>query len=83
LNASGRTAVARVLHAAAAFALEGRAMKSTCLHGTAQSARDAITGGALLEPQLFDAGIEAIRAWPVRADAALWYASFWAEGVRR
>ena len=53
------------------------------LIGILLGAREPIVSGGLLEPQLFDAAIEAIRAWASRADAALWYAIFWAEGVRR
>jgi hypothetical protein len=45
-------------------------------------ARDPIVQGGLLEPEQFDQSLDALRLWAGRPDAALWYAIFWAEGIR-
>lgn len=45
-------------------------------------AREPIVKGGLLEPEQFDRALDALRLWAGRPDAALWYAIFWAEGIR-
>ena len=47
------------------------------------AAREPMVSGGLLEAGAFDDAIAALRAWACRPDVALWYAIFWAEGVRR
>ena len=51
--------------------------------GLLASAREQIVRGGLLEPDVFDHAVAALRLWAGRPDAALWYSIFWAEGVRR
>jgi SAM-dependent methyltransferase len=52
------------------------------LHGILAGAREAILSEGRLDPAAFEAGLEALRAWAARPDAALWFAICWAEGVR-
>ena len=52
------------------------------LIGVLRGAREGILA-AHLDPVLFDQGLLALREWGGRADAALWYAMAWAEGLRR
>jgi hypothetical protein len=37
----------------------------------------------LLEPDVFEDSAAALRAWKHRPDAAIWFATAWAEGARR
>ena len=53
------------------------------LIGILAGAREPIIAGDLLEARAVDGTLEAIRTWALRPDATLWYALFWAEGVRR
>jgi ubiquinone/menaquinone biosynthesis C-methylase UbiE len=50
--------------------------------GILVGARDAIIATAGFEPHAFDQGIASFQQWRNRADAAMWYAISWAEGVR-
>lgn len=52
------------------------------LIGVIDSAREAIVSGGLLPRDEFGRAIDELRRWAARPDAALWYAIFWAEGVR-
>jgi ubiquinone/menaquinone biosynthesis C-methylase UbiE len=45
-------------------------------------ARETILAQGLLDSEVFDQGVAALRAWGRRPDAAFWYAIAWAEGVR-
>jgi SAM-dependent methyltransferase len=47
-----------------------------------EGARETILTHGLLEPEYCEEGIAALHAWMRRSDAALWYATCWAEGVR-
>lgn len=47
-----------------------------------EEARDLVVGGNLIVRGAFDGALEALRAWAVLPDAAIWYARSWAEGVR-
>jgi SAM-dependent methyltransferase len=47
-----------------------------------EGAKEAMLSQALLEPEYFAQGVDAVRAWGRRPDAAFWYAIAWAEGVR-
>jgi len=50
--------------------------------GVLQGARESVlAGGALPDPEI-EAGIDALRSWSERPDAALWYATCWAEARR-
>lgn len=53
------------------------------LIGVIAGARAKVVELGLLEEAAFDAGIDALRAWSQRRDAAIWYAMAWAEGRRR
>lgn len=53
------------------------------LIGVIAGARAAVVEMGLLEAEAFDAGVDALRAWGRRGDAAIWYAMAWAEGRRR
>jgi SAM-dependent methyltransferase len=46
-----------------------------------EGARDTILAGSLLDPQVFDDGVGALKAWSRRPDAAFWFAICWAEGL--
>lgn len=46
-------------------------------------AREGIVADGILDASSFDDGIEALKAWKDRPDAAMWFAIAWAEGVRR
>jgi SAM-dependent methyltransferase len=50
------------------------------LVGLLSGAREAIT--ALIAPREFDLGLQALRAWAARPEAAFWYAISYAEGVK-
>jgi SAM-dependent methyltransferase len=52
------------------------------LAGILEGAKESILSEALLDPVYFAQGVEAVRAWGRRPDAAFWYAVSWAEGVR-
>ena len=52
------------------------------LIGVVRGARQAIVSHGLLDPELFDEAIEALKKWGGRPDAAVWYAIAWAEGLR-
>jgi ubiquinone/menaquinone biosynthesis C-methylase UbiE len=45
-------------------------------------ARETILAQGLLDREMFDQGVAALRVWGRRPDAAFWYAIAWAEGVR-
>ncbi len=45
-------------------------------------ARQAIVTQGGLDEARFDAGVTALEAWGRRPDAALWYCTFWAEGIK-
>jgi ubiquinone/menaquinone biosynthesis C-methylase UbiE len=45
-------------------------------------ARETILAQGLLDLEMFDQGVAALRVWGRRPDAAFWYAIAWAEGVR-
>jgi ubiquinone/menaquinone biosynthesis C-methylase UbiE len=47
-----------------------------------RGARKSILAQDLLDRDVFDESLAAVRAWARRPDAALWYAIAWAEGVR-
>ena len=47
------------------------------------SARRAIVDSSSWSEQAFDDAVGAIEEWGRRPDAAIWYGTFWAEGVRR
>jgi SAM-dependent methyltransferase len=47
-----------------------------------EGARQTVLSHKLLDPQYYDAGLEALEAWRHRAEAALWYAISWAEGTK-
>jgi SAM-dependent methyltransferase len=49
--------------------------------GILAGARQAIVTLGGLDEARFDAGIAALTAWGKRPDAALWYCTFWAEGI--
>jgi hypothetical protein len=52
------------------------------LIGVLEGARSLILGADLLDRTGYDAGINVLRAWMKRPDAALWFAIAWAEGKR-
>lgn len=52
------------------------------LIGLFEGARSLILGASLLDRAAYDAGINSLRAWMKRPDAALWFAIAWAEGKR-
>jgi SAM-dependent methyltransferase len=45
-------------------------------------ARATILGERLIDGETFDGGLVSLRAWGQRPDAAFWYSTCWAEGVR-
>jgi hypothetical protein len=47
-----------------------------------EGAKAAILAHALLDADAFGQGVASLRAWGGRPDAAFWYATAWAEGVR-
>jgi SAM-dependent methyltransferase len=49
--------------------------------GLLTSARERILES--LDSELFDRGIQALRQWKARPDAAMWFATAWAEGARQ
>jgi ubiquinone/menaquinone biosynthesis C-methylase UbiE len=50
--------------------------------GVLEGARESVlAAGELTDPEI-EAGIEALRSWSERPDAALWYATCWAEARR-
>jgi SAM-dependent methyltransferase len=53
------------------------------IHTQLAGARDAMMQGGLLGAAEIDAALAAFREWSHRAEAAIWYAVCWAEGVRR
>jgi len=46
-----------------------------------EGAKDAILSTAGLEPALFESGVQNLREWGQRPDAAIWYAVSWAEAT--
>jgi SAM-dependent methyltransferase len=46
-------------------------------------ARETMLAERLIGAQSFEEGLTALRAWGGRPDAALWYSTCWAEGVRQ
>ncbi len=50
--------------------------------GVIGGARRSILDVSAVEPDEFDRAIDGLRKWGQRSDAALWYATFWAEGLR-
>ncbi len=46
-------------------------------------ARELMIGGSLLEREIYERGVEALRVWMLRPDAAMWFSISWAEGFRR
>jgi len=50
--------------------------------GVIESARAEMIGGGLATEQQIDDGLSAFDAWRRHPDAALWYTTSWAEGVR-
>ncbi|UCH85431.1 MAG: methyltransferase domain-containing protein [Candidatus Latescibacterota bacterium] len=51
--------------------------------GVISSARQTIISSSAWSDEEFDHALTAIEEWSRRPDAALWYGTFWAEGVRR
>jgi len=51
--------------------------------GVISSARQTIIDSSSWSDQEFDDALAAIEEWGRRPDAALWYGTFWAEGIRR
>jgi SAM-dependent methyltransferase len=47
-----------------------------------EGARDTLLVQALLKKEYFETGLQELRKWTLRPDAALWYAICWAEGIR-
>ncbi len=52
------------------------------LIGVIIGARSIVVNGEIMDEQMFDEAINAIRKWKQRPDAAIWYAMAWAEGVK-
>jgi SAM-dependent methyltransferase len=52
------------------------------LVGLLEGAKAIILAHALLDADAFGQGVASLRAWGRRPDAAFWYATAWAEGVR-
>ncbi len=50
--------------------------------GILVGARQAIVTQGGLDEARFDAGVAALEAWGRRPEAALWYCTFWAEGIK-
>jgi SAM-dependent methyltransferase len=50
--------------------------------GVLTGARQAVVTLGGLDEARFDAGVAALAAWGKRPDAALWYCTFWAEGIK-
>jgi sigma-B regulation protein RsbU (phosphoserine phosphatase) len=50
--------------------------------GIIEGARKEIVSSGLSDGRRLDEGFEALRAWMKKPDAALWYTTCWAEGVR-
>lgn len=50
--------------------------------GIIESAKDKMVGSDLIEAESVDAGTAALSAWAARPDAAMWYPTCWAEGIR-
>ncbi|MGH9404566.1 MAG: class I SAM-dependent methyltransferase [Terriglobia bacterium] len=50
--------------------------------GLLEGARERIVEWQLLAPAAFDRAVSALREWKERPDAAMWFATAWAEGVR-
>jgi SAM-dependent methyltransferase len=53
------------------------------LTGVLRTARGTIVDRALLAPEAFDLGLQAIESWAERPDAAFWFGIAVAEGVRQ
>lgn len=50
--------------------------------GLFEGARELILGAGFLDRAGYDAGINSLRAWMKRPDAAIWFAISWAEGKK-
>ncbi len=50
--------------------------------GILEGARATILEHVLIDAGRFDRAVAALREWSARPDAALWYCTFWAEGIR-
>ena len=48
-----------------------------------EQARDLIVGGDLMADDAFEEALRHLRTWAQRPDGVIWYATMWAEGVRR
>jgi ubiquinone/menaquinone biosynthesis C-methylase UbiE len=52
------------------------------LIGILQTARPTMIASSLIDSASYAAGLDALRAWVKRPDAAMWFAISWAEGTR-
>lgn len=46
-------------------------------------ARALMIAGGLVDGEIYELGIEALRRWMLRPDAAMWFSISWAEGIKR
>lgn len=51
--------------------------------GLFDGARELMTSGGLVDMEIYGRGIEALRLWVRRPDAAMWFSISWAEGIKR